>query len=81
MAGKLQETVRSFYNIEGSHYRDWKDSCCCPWVILERNDWEIKIREQEHHHANEYHAQPTRSSSGTYESERPMTYAEPPSGR
>ncbi|KPM40779.1 hypothetical protein AK830_g5792 [Neonectria ditissima] len=46
---KLQTTVRSFYDIEGTDVSDWTSGCCCPCVTLVRNENEILHRERQAH--------------------------------
>ncbi|CAM1507810.1 Fc.00g046580.m01.CDS01 [Cosmosporella sp. VM-42] len=44
---KLQETVRDFYDIDGSEFGDFTDGLCCPPLTLVRNENEIIYRENQ----------------------------------
>lgn len=45
---KVQTTVRSFYDIDGSSALDLRDGCCCPCRSIVRLEQEIIIREKQH---------------------------------
>ncbi|KAK7421099.1 hypothetical protein QQZ08_010101 [Neonectria magnoliae] len=49
LLAKLQTTVRSFYDIDGTDVSDWASGCFCPCVTLVRSENEILHREREAH--------------------------------
>ncbi|KEY70118.1 hypothetical protein S7711_08649 [Stachybotrys chartarum IBT 7711] len=44
---KMQTTLRSFYNIEGSDVSDWFDGYCCPCLTIVRAEHEVLFRERQ----------------------------------
>lgn len=53
---KVQQTVRAFYDIDGSNREDLTDGCFCPCCTLCRNDEEIYRRELQEKKLNELRA-------------------------
>ncbi|RDA89604.1 hypothetical protein CP533_5991, partial [Ophiocordyceps camponoti-saundersi (nom. inval.)] len=70
LLGRLQTTVRAFYGVEGSDYKDWTDGCFCPCVALVRNDNEILLREKRHHKLRQLHDP---KAKNPYQAEAPMS--------
>ncbi|KAI5461750.1 hypothetical protein BGZ63DRAFT_424612 [Mariannaea sp. PMI_226] len=72
---KLQNTVRTFYDIDGNDISDGLSGCVCPYVTLVRNESEIILRER-------LREQPEKTEDGSssddpYEPQPPMDTPDP----
>jgi hypothetical protein len=68
---KLQTTVRSFYNIDGSSGSDLLHGCCSPCLTLVRIENEVLFRERQHQRLKELN-DPEYANNEAYKSQSPM---------
>lgn len=75
----LQTTVRTFYGIKGNHFADLSDGCCCPCLMMVRNEQEIILRQEQQHARLQGSHKPDHSTGSQYQCHKPMSYLSPES--
>ncbi|CAI6014147.1 unnamed protein product [Clonostachys chloroleuca] len=79
MVGRLQGTIRAFYNITGKETEDWADGCFCPCATIARNEEEVVFRERNRRAKNlrVCDLEELSSADDPYKTQVPMFYGSP----